>query len=259
MADGSAIADGTDYLQAHQIHFILEHVVAQLVKTKPSDPLLYTIELLETIQLQEDAMHYQLKDTTSAKSLEYLRRQFKANAKHGQLTRDSFTEVLEKALHPDTPPEQRKAQLRRLNALFSIFVKDKCDEKVEIDELSSGLRTLFAGTDDEKLEFAFQGLDTDGDGCISKEEFLKHFKSYFQAMCAVDGIQMTPRRWKNMEEHFMVVFRATDTDSSGTLDLQEFRKAVKEDPDHPFSLLWSTLPKPKEKPAATGNLPVAGK
>ena len=66
-------------------------------------------------------------------------------------------------------------------------------------------------------------------------------------------------RWKNMEEHFMVVFRATDTDSSGTLDLQEFRKAVKEDPDHPFSLLWSTLPKPKEKPAATGNLPVAGK
>ena len=83
MADGSAIADGTDYLQAHQIHFILEHVVAQLVKTKPSDPLLYTIELLETIQLQEDAMHYQLKDTTSAKSLEYLRRQFKANAKHG--------------------------------------------------------------------------------------------------------------------------------------------------------------------------------
>ena len=75
-----------------------------------------------------------------------------------QLTRDSFTEVLEKALHPDTPPEQRKAQLRRLNALFSIFVKDKCDEKVEIDELSSGLRTLFAGTDDEKLEFAFQGV-----------------------------------------------------------------------------------------------------
>ena len=63
MAEGKG-ENGKEYLKANGIHYIMEHVVGQLVKSKPSDPLLYIIKVLETLELQEtEKSKKQLKET----------------------------------------------------------------------------------------------------------------------------------------------------------------------------------------------------
>jgi Ca2+-binding EF-hand superfamily protein len=183
-------------------------------------------------------------EISSAQSLDSLRRQFTARSQNGVLPRSAFMDILEGAISDEAG--QKADHVRQLSAIYDTFDKNKNGE-VDIDEFTAGIKVLFTGSEDEKLEFAFQGLDADGDGCITRKEFLQHFHRYFQAQCAVDGMQFEAHRWKAMESHFLRVFRATDVDSSGTLDIKEFKQVVKNDPDHPFSLVWAALSRPKSR------------
>ncbi|KAJ3208891.1 hypothetical protein HDU67_006493 [Dinochytrium kinnereticum] len=62
--------------------------------------------------------------------------------------------------------------------IFEFFDQDK-DKLISFPELVSGLSILCKGSLDERIKYAFQGYDIDGDGLISRDELHRMFKAYF--------------------------------------------------------------------------------
>ncbi|KAG0277517.1 hypothetical protein BGZ95_005809 [Linnemannia exigua] len=62
--------------------------------------------------------------------------------------------------------------------IFRFFDQDD-DETISFKEMACGLSVLCKGNFEEKIAFAFQGYDLDGDGYISREELHEMFKAYF--------------------------------------------------------------------------------
>eukprot|EP01006_Ploeotia_vitrea_P058252 TRINITY_DN69046_c0_g1_i1.p1 TRINITY_DN69046_c0_g1~~TRINITY_DN69046_c0_g1_i1.p1 ORF type:complete len:235 (-),score=40.64 TRINITY_DN69046_c0_g1_i1:162-866(-) len=184
----------------------------------------------------------------TSEGLEALRKAFMEKSVEDVLTRKQFCEVVDSVVGGgaegsanDGPQAEKVLQL---NTIFDTFDKDR-NGSVDIDEFTSGMRILFNGTEDEKMEFAFSGLDYNHDGDISVKEFLQYFKHYFTAKSALYGTKLEGNRWATIQKHLQRVFRGTDADRSGTIDMMEFRDAVKKDPDHPFGLVWQSFDRVK--------------
>ena len=76
---------------------------------------------------------------------------------------------------------------------------------------------------EEKLRWAFQIYDIDGNGYITKKEMLSIVKSIQKMVGALDDKNAS-------DEKLLHIFKAFDTNKDGKLSLQEFIDGAKKDP-----------------------------
>ncbi|KAJ3100281.1 hypothetical protein HDU97_002372 [Phlyctochytrium planicorne] len=84
--------------------------------------------------------------------------------------------------------------------IFAFFDQDK-DKLISFPELAFGLSILCKGSLDERIKYAFQGYDIDGDGVISRNELHRMFKAYFYL-----SMELVRDFVKLMEEGMMETF-----------------------------------------------------
>ena len=77
---------------------------------------------------------------------------------------------------------------------FAFFDQDK-DELISFTEMVNGLATICKGSFDQRIKYAFEGYDMDGDGFVSKEEMRRMLKEYFNLT-----IELVKDVVKTMEE-----------------------------------------------------------
>ncbi|KAL0488014.1 hypothetical protein AKO1_008878, partial [Acrasis kona] len=112
--------------------------------------------------------------------------------------------------------------------------------RIDFFELATGMSTLLYGDKKEVLQLLFSLFDVNKDGSVEQEEMLDFFKKYYLGQSKMNGYKLTSSRWKSLEEHLKRLFAATDLDSSGTIDYDEFLKAVR-DVDHPLGMLLLSM------------------
>lgn len=109
---------------------------------------------------------------------------------------------------------------RRVLAAFDL----NADGVIAKDEFLEGVRKLVAGSDQEKLMFAFRVHDHDGDGSLSRDEL------YRMIAMSLSESDVTDRPTQSSHAVANALFVAADTNRDGRIDFKEFDAVVKKYP-----------------------------
>lgn len=109
---------------------------------------------------------------------------------------------------------------RRVLAAFDL----NADGVIAKHEFMEGVRKLIAGTDQEKLLFAFRVHDHDGDGTLSREEL------YRMIAMSLSESDVSDRPTQSSHAVAHTLFAAADLNRDGRISFQEFEAVVRKYP-----------------------------
>ena len=109
---------------------------------------------------------------------------------------------------------------RRVLAGFDL----NSDGVIQKHEFMEGVRKLIAGTDQEKLMFAFRVHDHDGDGCLSRDELYRMIAMSLSESDVSDRPSLTSHAVAS------TLFVAADTNRDGRIHFAEFEALVRKYP-----------------------------
>ncbi|KAL0477818.1 hypothetical protein AKO1_013804, partial [Acrasis kona] len=108
---------------------------------------------------------------------------------------------------------------------------------VDLMEISAGLSHLLRGSTTDMVRMVYDLFDVNNSGGqVKQEEMVDFFKKFAMGQAKMSGYEYTSHRARVLEDHLTVIFKATDLDNNGSLDFEEFMKAVS-DVDHPLGML----------------------
>lgn len=130
--------------------------------------------------------------------------------------------------------------------VFNVFDSDKSGS-IDFKEFICALSVTSRGKMEDKLDWAFQLYDIDGDGKISYDEMLQIVEAIYKMVSAV--IHINTKRYNVLINPFLKVgsmvklpadedtpekrvrkiFRMMDKDENGSLDMAEFKEGSKRD------------------------------
>jgi len=147
----------------------------------------------------------------------------------------SLVQILERAFAEhagkddvlDLPDLQKALGVRNeYFALRLLKVLDKNgDGVVRKDEFLAGVRGLVAGSDRDKLQFAFRLHDHDDDGVLDRQELLR------MIMVSLAESDSRDRESQTADQLVTQLLRRADQDKDGKLSFEEFEKMVASRPE----------------------------
>ncbi|CAG2251490.1 Calsenilin,Kv channel-interacting protein 1,Kv channel-interacting protein 2,Kv channel-interacting protein 4 [Mytilus edulis] len=144
------------------------------------------------------------KSKFSRKELQIMYRGFKQECPTGIVDEDTFKEIYSRFFH--------RVILIRMHIIFEEFVV--------------GLSVLARGTMTERLEWAFNLYDINGDGLITREEMLNIISAIYELM----GRFCEPSVYENTtRDHVEMVFKKMDLNKDGVISLDEFMDSCRKD------------------------------
>ncbi|KAL9983455.1 hypothetical protein ACROYT_G005630 [Oculina patagonica] len=111
------------------------------------------------------------------------------------------------------------------NHVFNVFDNDK-DGKVSFEDFVTGLSLSLYGSREEKMKWAFQLYDLDGDGCITREEMATVVHSV-HCMMGLDSLPSGAEM--SVEEQVERLFVLMDKNGDGVISEEEFLEGCEKD------------------------------
>jgi len=135
--------------------------------------------------------------------------------------------------------EAIKDPIKRIEVLFNAADLDQSGN-LKISELTIAMKALGITMNDTQLALFYETLDTNNDGCISLDEFLKVFddQNLIVKDVAWNGfLQLLALRFQNTHNAISDLFAIIDVNKDGLLDINELDRAlqligIKLDPLH---------------------------
>lgn len=167
---------------------------------------------------QEELADLQNATLFDKKELQQWYKGFRKDCPTGTLTKDEFLEIY-KRFFPFGDPTSFA------DYVFNVFDTDKSGT-IDFKEFICALSVTSRGKMEEKLDWAFQLYDIDGDGKISYAEMLKIVEAIYKM---VGTMVKLPDDEDTPEKRVTKIFRMMDKDKNGSLDIHEFKDGSQRD------------------------------
>ncbi|XP_020895550.1 neuronal calcium sensor 1 isoform X2 [Exaiptasia diaphana] len=188
--------------------------VSDPTKTADGDEIQYVTHNGNRLDGLEDLLQH---TKFTRQELQRMYRGFKNECTNGLVDRDTF-----KKIYAQFFPYGDSSQYA--NLLFNVFDQNK-NGRISFEDFVLGLSVSLHGTLDEKMKWAFQLYDLDGDGVITREELATVVHSVHCMM----GEALSSGEECSVQEQVERLFALMDTNEDGVITEDEFIEGCKKD------------------------------